>query len=67
MSIRLHAELEGQKLAPIFDQLLAGWKAQGYRLGSMADYNGSLDRASLPVRLMQWGVLPGRSGELIVS
>ncbi len=63
----LHAELEGQKLAPIFDQLLAGWKAQGYRLGSMADYNGSLDRASLPVRPMQWGVLPGRSGELIIS
>jgi peptidoglycan/xylan/chitin deacetylase (PgdA/CDA1 family) len=63
----LHAELEGQKLAPIFDQLLAGWKAQGYRLGSMADYNRQLDRSSLPVRTMQWGALPGRSGELIVS
>ena len=63
----LHAELEGQKLAPIFDQLLAGWKAQGYRLGSMADYNSQLDRSSLPVRAMQWGALPGRSGELIVS
>ena len=63
----LHAELEGQKLAPIFDQLLAGWKAQGYRLGSMAGYNSQLDRGSLPVRAMQWGALPGRSGELIVS
>jgi peptidoglycan/xylan/chitin deacetylase (PgdA/CDA1 family) len=63
----LHAELEGQKLAPIFDQLLAGWKAQGYRLGSMADYNRQLDRSRLPVRAMQWGSLPGRSGELIVS
>jgi hypothetical protein len=62
----LHAELEGQKLAPIFDQLLAGWKAQGYRLGSMAGYNSQLDRGSLPVRAMQWGALPGRSGELIV-
>jgi undecaprenyl phosphate-alpha-L-ara4FN deformylase len=47
--------------------LLAGWKAQGYQLGSMADYNSQLDRSSLPVRPMQWGVLPGRSGELIVS
>ena len=63
----LHAELEGQKLAPIFDQLLAGWKAQGYQLGSMAHYNRQLDRSGLPVRAMQWGVLPGRSGELIVS
>lgn len=63
----LHAELEGQKLAPIFDELLAGWKAQGYQLGSMADYNSQLDRSGLPVRAMQWGALPGRSGELIVS
>jgi undecaprenyl phosphate-alpha-L-ara4FN deformylase len=63
----LHAELEGQKLAPIFDQLLSGWKAQGYQLGSMADYNSQLDRSRLPVRAMNWGALPGRSGELIVS
>lgn len=63
----LHAELEGQKLAPIFDQLLSGWKAQGYQLGSMADYNSQLDRSRLPVRAMTWGALPGRSGELVVS
>ena len=63
----LHAELEGQKLAPIFDQLLAGWQAQGYQLGSMADYHGQLDPGGLPVRAMAWGTLPGRSGELIVS
>lgn len=63
----LHAELEGQKLAPIFQQLLSGWKAQGYQLGSMADYNSELDRSRLPVRAMHWGALPGRSGELIVS
>ena len=63
----LHAELEGQKLAPIFQQLLGGWKAQGYQLGSMADYNSALDRSRLPVRAMHWGAVPGRSGELIVS
>ena len=26
----LHAELEGMKLAPAFEKLLEGWKAQGY-------------------------------------
>jgi undecaprenyl phosphate-alpha-L-ara4FN deformylase len=63
----LHAELEGQKLAPIFEQLLVGWKAQGYRLASMAQYHQQLSATELPVRPMRWGELPGRSGELIVS
>src|SRR6478752_2734456 len=29
----LHAELEGMRLAPAFEQLIAGWKAQGWTLG----------------------------------
>ena len=29
----LHAELEGMRLAPAFEQLLVGWKAQGWTLG----------------------------------
>ena len=62
----LHAELEGQKLAPIFEQLLAGWKAQGYRLASMADYYQKVKDQPLPTYPVQWGTLPGRSGELIV-
>jgi peptidoglycan/xylan/chitin deacetylase (PgdA/CDA1 family) len=62
----LHAELEGQKLAPIFEQLLTGWKAQGYQLASMADYYEKIKDASLPEYPMQWGEVPGRSGELIV-
>ena len=62
----LHAELEGQKLAPIFEQLLSGWKAQGYRLASMADYYEKIKHASLPAHPLQWGEVPGRSGELIV-
>jgi peptidoglycan/xylan/chitin deacetylase (PgdA/CDA1 family) len=62
----LHAELEGQKLAPIFDQLLSGWKAQGYQLASMADYYEKIKHAALPEYPVQWGEVPGRSGELIV-
>jgi peptidoglycan/xylan/chitin deacetylase (PgdA/CDA1 family) len=62
----LHAELEGQKLAPIFEQLLAGWKAQGYQLASMADYYQKIKDLPLPDRAVAWGELPGRSGELIV-
>jgi undecaprenyl phosphate-alpha-L-ara4FN deformylase len=62
----LHAELEGQKLAPIFEQLLSGWKAQGYRLASMADYYEKIKHAALPDYPVQWGQVPGRSGDLIV-
>jgi undecaprenyl phosphate-alpha-L-ara4FN deformylase len=62
----LHAELEGQKLAPIFEQLLSGWKAQGYRLASMADYYQKVKEQPLPQYPLSWGEVPGRSGELIV-
>lgn len=63
----LHAELEGQKLAPIFEQLLAGWRAQGYQLASMADHYGHIKDEVLPVCPMTWGELPGRSGQLMVQ
>jgi peptidoglycan/xylan/chitin deacetylase (PgdA/CDA1 family) len=62
----LHAELEGQKLAPIFEQLLTGWKAQGYELASMADYYEKIKDVPLPEYPVSWGEVPGRSGELIV-
>ncbi|HEV7814568.1 MAG TPA: xylanase [Janthinobacterium sp.] len=63
----LHAELEGQKLAPIFEHLLTGWKAQGYRLASMADYFDKIKDTALPVCPITWGELPGRSGQLMVQ
>lgn len=63
----LHAELEGQKLLPIFERLLKGWQAQGYDLISMQAYHRSLDLPTLPVRPLRWGELPGRSGELILD
>lgn len=63
----LHAELEGQKLAPIFEQLLAGWQAQGYQLASMADYHQKIQDLPMPVCPITWGELPGRSGQLIIQ
>jgi undecaprenyl phosphate-alpha-L-ara4FN deformylase len=62
----LHAELEGQKLAPIFEQLLEGWKKQGYELASMADHYQKVKDQPLPTHPAAWGELPGRSGDLIV-
>ncbi|OYO30240.1 polysaccharide deacetylase family protein [Janthinobacterium sp. PC23-8] len=63
----LHAELEGQKLAPIFEQLLTGWKTQGYQFASMAEYHDKVRHTDLPVCPITWGELPGRSGRLIVQ
>jgi peptidoglycan/xylan/chitin deacetylase (PgdA/CDA1 family) len=75
----LHAELEGQKLGPIFEQLLQGWRTQGYDLVSMGDYYSRIqdrereDRGDrntsdgLPVFPLHWAELPGRSGDMIVQ
>lgn len=63
----LHAELEGQKLAPIFEQLLAGWRSQGYDLASMARHYQQIQSKSLPTCPLHWGELPGRSGELVMQ
>lgn len=63
----LHAELEGQRLAPIFEALLAGWQAQGHTLVTMGDYYASLDLDSLPSYPVAWGEISGRSGALIVQ
>lgn len=63
----LHTELEGNKLAPIFEQLLTGWQQQGYTLSSMGDYYNSLRDQDLPVLPVSWGELPGRSGDMILQ
>jgi peptidoglycan/xylan/chitin deacetylase (PgdA/CDA1 family) len=63
----LHAELEGGKLAPVFEQLLAGWKAQGYQLVAMREVLEALDIALLPRCEFEYGEVPGRSGLLSVQ
>jgi peptidoglycan/xylan/chitin deacetylase (PgdA/CDA1 family) len=62
----LHAELEGQKLLPVFEQLLAGWRAQGHQLGSLGQLRDAL--TSPPeMQCPAMGEVPGRSGYLAVQ
>jgi len=60
----LHAELEGMKLAGAFDELLTGWKAQGYELVSLRQYYEGLELYDLPRHEVIMGEIPGRSGVL---
>jgi peptidoglycan/xylan/chitin deacetylase (PgdA/CDA1 family) len=61
----LHAELEGGLQAPVFDELLTGWLAQGHELVSMGGLYARCRVAQWPIRPLKWGTVPGRSGELI--
>lgn len=58
-----HAELEGGKLLPIFERLIAGWTAQGYELVPVK----SLLKDSLPRCEVVYGEVPGRSGALALQ
>jgi peptidoglycan/xylan/chitin deacetylase (PgdA/CDA1 family) len=60
----LHAELEGMKLAAVFDKLLEGWKSQGYQLVALRELVESTDAAKLPLHSVHDGTVPGRSGTL---
>jgi peptidoglycan/xylan/chitin deacetylase (PgdA/CDA1 family) len=60
----LHAELEGMKLARVFEGLLAGWKAQGYELVALRDLVAETSPSSLPLHSVVNASLPGRSGTL---
>ena len=61
----LHAELEGMRLAHAFEQLLAGWKAQGYQLVPMRAWYETLQALALPRCEVGPGTVPGRSGTLL--
>ena len=62
----LHAELEGGKWMPIFEQLLAGWQAQGYELVALRQYLQKLNVAGLPRKDMALREVEGRIGKLAV-
>jgi undecaprenyl phosphate-alpha-L-ara4FN deformylase len=63
----LHAELEGMRLARAFEQLVAGWKAQGWSLGPTRMLFETLAPMSLPRCETGSGEVPGRSGTLLVQ
>ena len=53
------------RLASVFERLLAGWKAQGYRLVPMRALYESLQALALPRCEVAPGKIPGRSGTLL--
>ena len=55
------------RFAPLFDQLLAGWKAQGYALCSTRALYDTLQPMALPRCEVREGTVPGRSGTLLVQ
>jgi undecaprenyl phosphate-alpha-L-ara4FN deformylase len=61
----LHAELEGMRLAPALERLLAGWKAQGYQLVPLRTLYESLQALALPRCEVGPGTVAGRSGTLL--
>ena len=61
----LHAELEGGKWMPIFEQLMQGWQTQGYELVSMQQY--LLGLGDLPRHEVLMREIEGRSGTLAVQ
>jgi peptidoglycan/xylan/chitin deacetylase (PgdA/CDA1 family) len=63
----LHAELEGMRLAPVLDQLLAGWTAQGWQLGPVRSLYESVEPLALPRCEVAPGAVPGRSGTVLVQ
>lgn len=63
----LHAELEGMRLAGVFEQLLQGWKAQGWQLVPMRALLETLQPLALPRCEVGLGEVPGRAGTLLVQ
>jgi len=63
----LHAELEGMKLSNVFEELLTGWKAQGYELVSLKQYLADIGKGHLPRHEVVMGEIPGRSGLLAMQ
>lgn len=63
----LHAELEGMRLAPAFEQLLVGWKAQGWTLGPTRAMFEAVEPMALPRCETGPGAIAGRTGTLLVQ
>jgi peptidoglycan/xylan/chitin deacetylase (PgdA/CDA1 family) len=63
----LHAELEGGRLLPVFERLLAGWRAQGHAFSGLLAQRTGCTVAQLPRCRVVRGEVPGRSGALAMQ
>jgi hypothetical protein len=63
----LRAELEGLRLAPVLEQLLVGWKAQGYELVPLRTLVDAVEPLALPRCEVGFGTLPGRTGNVLLQ
>ncbi|MBC8006416.1 MAG: 4-deoxy-4-formamido-L-arabinose-phosphoundecaprenol deformylase [Prolixibacteraceae bacterium] len=63
----LQAEMEGMKLAPLFEQLMDGWRKQGHELVSLGGYLESLAQNELPRHEIATGPISGRNGILALQ
>jgi len=62
-----NAAFEGRKLLPEFEQLLRGWRKQGYEFVSLRDYLFSFDTRELPYHEVVTGTVPGRPGKFALQ
>ncbi len=63
----LRAELEGRRLAPVLEQLIVGWKAQGYALVPVRALRDAVEPLALPRCEVEFGTLPGRDGTVLLQ
>lgn len=63
----LHAELEGGLFLDAFEQLLVGWRSQGYALLSLKQFFDDLDPKCFPRHEVVLGSVGGRSGTLALQ
>ncbi len=63
----LQAEFEGMRLLPVFEQLLIGWKAQGWSLVPLRAHFEAVEPMALPRCEVGRGTVAGRSGTVLVQ
>jgi peptidoglycan/xylan/chitin deacetylase (PgdA/CDA1 family) len=63
----LHAELEGARLLPVLEKLIAGWREQGYEPTSLRKLYETLRAKPLPYYCVEQGTIQGRSGSLMIT
>lgn len=63
----LSAEFEGMKWLPLFERLLDGWIAQGYRLVSLADLYQAQNLSIVPYHEIVRGEVPGLIGPVAMQ